>query len=383
MAASPGKFVIGDIVDFSLRDGKTQVAIISKMWNFLEEHKFLDRREGVLTNGTGDGALIVFPSNENFDYEEILGFAVDWINFMKDMDPSIQLRVGIHEGAYQTVRIQSEGRQELVGTGINDCSRIAAIGDAGHIVISEQFYQEWLKWDRNGPYKFSPGRNSEPFEVFVKHEVPQLVRYYNHAGSGKAPRRLRNFQLIADRFNRALKVIEQTIQKSLQHYNMTKTTRVSVLGRVRNNEDQAWLRCTGFRVSMGESAAHPGRTKYFLNAETETAKEGPICCLINNQISLSLLNFLDEEQYENHILDKWKVSREQFQRWNYFPKLFLMIPFGLDKKTANGVLCLDVLEPIHELGGDAAIRELFLALGEDIFNKDSFNLAALWNLRLQ
>ncbi len=130
----------------------------------------------------GDGMALVFFRTP----EEPVLCALEIAQLLK-MKPNIQLRMGIHSGPIDHLR-DVNNQANVAGTGINVAQRIMALGDAGHILLSERVALD-LAQDRHW------GRYLHPLgEVELKHGLKTHVinLYTGELGNAAAPAKIQN-----------------------------------------------------------------------------------------------------------------------------------------------------------------------------------------------
>jgi TolB-like protein/class 3 adenylate cyclase len=93
---------------------------------------------------TGDGVALIFFTTP----EAPVRCAVEIARSLRALDPSLQVRMGIHSGPVTSVQGVDEGTN-VAGAGINLAQRVMDCGDAGHILVSQRVaedigqFREW------------------------------------------------------------------------------------------------------------------------------------------------------------------------------------------------------------------------------------------------
>ena len=88
---------------------------------------------------TGDGMALLFYSNVMAPAQ----CAIDVARGLRDGTPKLPVRMGLHSGLVQR-QMDINGKENVVGEGINTAQRVMDVGDAGHILMSVQ-YANWLQ----------------------------------------------------------------------------------------------------------------------------------------------------------------------------------------------------------------------------------------------
>ena len=129
-----------DIVGYSRETTTTQARLIEQLNTAVNEASAFasaNTAGDVQTLPTGDGMALVFYNDVLAPVQTAVqvSFAVQ--------EASVPLRMGIHSGLVLP-QIDANGRENLVGEGLNTAQRVMDIGEAGHILLSAQ-YAAWLQ----------------------------------------------------------------------------------------------------------------------------------------------------------------------------------------------------------------------------------------------
>ncbi len=129
-----------DIVGYSRETTTTQARLIDQLNAAVNEAPAFASANAagdVQTLPTGDGMALVFYNDVLAPVQTAVqvSFAVQ--------DAAIPLRMGIHSGLVLP-QIDANGRENLVGEGLNTAQRVMDIGETGHILLSAQ-YAAWLQ----------------------------------------------------------------------------------------------------------------------------------------------------------------------------------------------------------------------------------------------
>ncbi len=123
-----------DIVGYSPEPIDRQADLLRDLQKLVGECKEFQRAQSkndLISLPTGDGMALVFLR----DTLAPVRCALEVAGLLKD-HPRIRLRMGIHSGQV-TRHLDINGKQNVVGDGINLAQRVMDCGDAGHILISQ------------------------------------------------------------------------------------------------------------------------------------------------------------------------------------------------------------------------------------------------------
>src|SRR5207244_3008609 len=106
-----------------------------------------------------------------------------------NIDPEIQLRMGMHSGPVNEV-VDVNQRANIAGAGINMAQRVMDCGDAGHILISKHVAEDLEQDDRWRPLLHDLGTCE------VKHGVRVAVTnlYSDEVGNPQLPKKFQALQ---------------------------------------------------------------------------------------------------------------------------------------------------------------------------------------------
>src|SRR5213075_1257509 len=107
-------------------------------------------------------------------------------------DPELQLRMGIHSGPLSGL-IDSTGKANVAGAGINIAQRVMDCGDAGHILLSKHVAEDLEEYPHWQPHLHELG------ECEVKHGVRVSVvnLYTAELGNPAVPEKLKAARVAA------------------------------------------------------------------------------------------------------------------------------------------------------------------------------------------
>jgi TolB-like protein/Tfp pilus assembly protein PilF len=136
---------------------------------------------------TGDGITLVFYHSPEAPVE----CALEISRALKKY-PEVQLRMGIHSGPVSGL-IDSTGKANVAGAGINIAQRVMDCGDAGHILLSKHVAEDLEEYPHWQPHLHELG------ECEVKHGVRlSLVNLYTEElGNPAVPEKLKAARVAA------------------------------------------------------------------------------------------------------------------------------------------------------------------------------------------
>lgn len=161
-----------DIVGYS--QGTTaaqsrQVALLTEVVNESGTYKGALAENSVLALPTGDGMALIFWGDVNRAAN-----AAKEVGRSLNRQKELRVRAGLHSGLIQR-QTDIKGSDNVVGEGINTAQRVMDVGDAGHILISQQYASLLRQFEEWKPMIKDLG------EATVKHG--QIVQVCNLCGS--------------------------------------------------------------------------------------------------------------------------------------------------------------------------------------------------------
>jgi len=137
-----GHILFLDIVGFStqpLVEQRRQLDRLNTVASSSEIFQVQKAREALLVIPTGDGMALVF----NDDPTTPARCALELARGLQDGTPKVPVRMGIHSGLVQP-HLDLNGRENLVGEGINTAHRVMECAGEGNILVSGE-HANWLK----------------------------------------------------------------------------------------------------------------------------------------------------------------------------------------------------------------------------------------------
>lgn len=409
---SAGFILICDIVEFSRMEQPDQANAILRLLNFLEGNELLKARYDGEMNGTGDGALLAWSQRETpVTHGQLLDFAEELVAHMRGARRRIDLRIGIHVGQFRTVVPASRRLGiQLVGTGLNECARVSSLGDAGHIIVSEDFVTHWRRAGHFKREDFFPEAEN-PIVAFVKHNEPLGIRVYRGAASGASlPERLLKLISVDALMMQTLTQIENSFAYTLSNWlrpngspslsrdqvqEMVRklSARISVLSPASTNGIEQ-LFPTEYRHHQDPLLRGKGKTPYLIDG---SKIEGPLALAFTenkpqvvHRLPLAKLPTGGESNgdFERYcaMFSEHGVGREKIAKMSRLARSYLAFPFGLpyladplnsrSRRDPDGVICLDLGDPLEEFE-EPQLRACMMET-QQYFNSI---LSALWRLR--
>ncbi len=173
-----------DIVSYSRELDETQQRLVSMLNDVLTACIKSSGHSHLFRLPTGDGAILVFPGQPS---SVALDLAIAIHVRISENLTRLPLRMGLHNGLAAVSR-DSTGQATIVGSALNICVRIMNLGDDGHILVSDNVFNDLKNQERFASY-LSP-LASNPIEV--KHGVALDVFTYTDSlvGNPTEPRLL-------------------------------------------------------------------------------------------------------------------------------------------------------------------------------------------------
>lgn len=183
-----GFAVLCDIVGFSRKADYAQRACVLHLDQAVNSTRLMkvhlaSHRDEVVVNCTGDGFILITTAPPVTNYPEyLLEFARDLLRSIHrwnaehvggDANLPYEVRLGVHEGRFY-MGVHVFGSRNAIGSGVNVAARVASVGDAGHVLFSEDVVTALRETgpapQRNG----NTGRKdlldrTETWQVAVKH----------------------------------------------------------------------------------------------------------------------------------------------------------------------------------------------------------------------
>jgi hypothetical protein len=345
------------------------------------------------TDGALDRFIVALPRTT---HQGVLDFALELIDHMHSSNPPVDLRIGIHEGRFQRIQRAGANSSHLIGPGPNECTRIARIGDANHIIISEEFMRSWAKDHGSGVYQdVRPSDSDAPIEYFPKPGYPQRIYVYTPGNcnanlSNTVPSRLATFQVAEKWLEKLLPEIDETFIDLLQNEDnslvwQTVRPRITILAPLPSDPNA--LVSTEFRYIQEKDEDDPdgqrsrrGPTVYWLADEGQ----GPAGKAFNSKPSSpvvvnSLPSFIDNhKEYIRTMEEDWNIPPENVQTFSRHARAYVVFPFGLSENDRpDGVVCIDTKSDLSTISV-SRLQDIATLLMENY----SLLLSALWHLRV-
>lgn len=364
-----GWIVICDIVQFSEKVENEQLACVSILDETVRECLNQLKASGTLRedpylNCTGDGFILVFPMGILARAETVLDFCANIVRQCAERKPDLLIRLGVHVGEFRA-NVRVFGSNHVIGRGPNHCARVAAVGDAGHVVVSEEFAKTCIGAVGDAlPGRFSPGPDEEPIYVAIKHNRQAPVRLFEAKGlSSGHPRRFELLQSIEKAIMANLSALEKTVLDLLQAAGPPAILRLRLSVFL---PDGDWLTCKRFRLKLGRGEG-PSQTKYRILPEDRA--EGALGLAYVLGRSIAIRSLPDPQTQPKDYTDAWVAARFdgrslnlkadhiwrdkalEEKKWNRLPQALIAVPFStLD--GGRGVLCADTRNPLTDVSSN-------------------------------
>ncbi len=430
----PGLILQGNVVEFSELRGKDQEAVVHRLWNFIMNSRLLglyseqniSRGRGVnlmgfdftisrssserangerankvwltsakpVTDGALDRFILALPL-PRISHSDMLDFSLSIIAYMHEGNPSVDLKISVHEGRFQRITRPESSSTHLIGSGPNECTRMARIGDANNIILSEEFVKSWSKEEGNDVYlNVKPSDPEAPIEYFPKPGHLQRIYLYNPQKrnphlSDKVPSRLANLQVAKKHLGETILQIDeafvdliQDLDESLSWHSIR--PRTTILAP--DPTDLNALISTHFRYIRERDLDDPngnrlrkGPTVYRLENEAQglpgkAFKQRPAKSVALNDLP----DYHQNPDEYIRIMGDWGLSAEQIKGFGRFSRAVLAFPFGLSADDGpDGVVCIDTASSLSTI----SLADL-ASTGELLRDNYDLLIAALWNLRV-
>jgi TolB-like protein/class 3 adenylate cyclase/Tfp pilus assembly protein PilF len=173
-----------DIVGYSKLPIHQQRAVVERLNEIVrgtDEFQAAETARRLIKIPTGDGITLVFYHSPEAPVE----CALEISRALKKY-PEVQLRMGIHSGPVSGL-IDSTGKANVAGAGINIAQRVMDCGDAGHILLSKHVAEDLEEYPHWQPHLHELG------ECEVKHGVRVSVvnLYTAELGNPAVPEKLK------------------------------------------------------------------------------------------------------------------------------------------------------------------------------------------------
>jgi len=179
-----------DIVGYSKLPIHQQRAVVERLNEIVrgtDEFQAAETAGRLIKIPTGDGITLVFYHSPEAPVE----CALEISRALKKY-PEVQLRMGIHSGPVSGL-VDSTGKANVAGAGINIAQRVMDCGDAGHILLSKHVAEDLEEYPHWQPHLHELG------ECEVKHGVRlSLVNLYTEElGNPAVPEKLKAARVAA------------------------------------------------------------------------------------------------------------------------------------------------------------------------------------------
>lgn len=381
--------IYADFVDFSMLDPGRQSALFRNLMDVVDNHGLQKSKSfKTIRSWRSDGSvvLVYLPQKKTVRASDVLHFCESIIDAFPSDPPFFGVRIGIHVGA---ISLGKSGSQTLpMGTTINECIRIANIGDACHIVCSEPFVRQHCAVDEQvDRSRFVPSLSEAATDVHRGRTELSPIRVYRVQATRTSPRKLALLFALSDKLDALLKQIEERFRHDLAslapRLNDPEVlqARVSILER--RFIDGCNLLCsTRHRFQNGgELRLDPGRARY---------------SLLGNGIGSPGRAFVSNTVQARNTLADWNIAAqraayydqlagdgldpETIDRWQRKSRTFVCFPFilfGFDVlNEPAGCICIDARDPTPEVSVDQ-----LQAVGVGLAGEMSERLGALWTIR--
>ncbi len=179
-----------DIVAFSLMPEGEQIETVRNLYRWISEslanHSLTE--EHYRWSPAGDGGYLTFRSatacRKAIDVAFTLAEKIAHPDWKPEGGRRIDLRMGLHAGFVSEGEDLGEGRN-VWGVGINTASRILAVSGKSQLLVSRQYFENYIQGRREDDFQFG-----EPYSRTVKHgaeiEVMNADRHHLRLNEAEA-----------------------------------------------------------------------------------------------------------------------------------------------------------------------------------------------------
>lgn len=390
-----GLILLADIVDFSMYRGTVQSQVIGSLWKFIQDNLPNQETRPPLVDGYLDRVVVAFRIA---NHEQVLNFASRLIRYMsQDTQPQeVNLRIGIHVGAFQCVEKPTNQSTHVIGTGPNHCARITEIGDAGHIIVSEDFVASWKEELGNTIFSRLSPRES-PIFLLSKDGSPKQIRIYRPSeieeSEVSVPKRLVQLQVAEKQLKEnVLLEIEEAFMDLVTGYDQNLCwdmvrPRISLLAPAPSDSGPDELFATEFRYLRKpdpgsfsiQSLTKRGQVAYKL----ANGMQGTAAKAFDSrfpQVLCDLPNY--KESPEDYIkrLAEWDLPEDIVRRFSRHARAFVSFPFMIaENEYPDGVITIDTWS---SLTTEYLPEENLLTIALRLMSIYGLIVSALWRLRV-
>jgi len=393
-----GFVVLCDIADFSQKKDHVQRRCVehldkavraTKVWSILES----EPRTRVL-NCTGDGFILITTHPKIRTHPDLLLYfvlqlmkeIVDWN--LQNSDAQYGVRLGLHKGGF-FMGVDIFGSPNAIGSGVNTASRVASIGDPGHVLTSQEFVRALenmgpiqttedaelcplkdVGWDSLLHHPADDNRTY--WDVAVKHGQLVRVRAWHAVadgqtiGTGEEPRRVRTLAAVHKQLHLELETLYGGLVRRFRRLSRTLTEEVLALRLTvlfAKNRDGV-LACTPVRywksLSSTDSRSFPTSEILYPIGEDNfwgmpafiyrAALGGKTGVQWHTRLPSWSQGEKAQSRYAEELFTHWRFPRESLDFLGRKARAYFGLAlFGVDG-APFGVLMVDSMHPLEKLG---------------------------------
>lgn len=360
-----GVLLVCDIEGFSQLERGPQEEIMARMWAELEslEGRADLRWDHAFPLLDGCGLIWELPKGRDV-HAAALEAGQELVKRVRTRNGPLVLRAGLHQGPFTFRKREGEGHH-FWGEGLNDASRAAYLGDAGHLLLTETFFLTAEgPTAKNLKLHVEPGRDLPPYEVFPAQGNKGQVRIHlgkglNHGDSSK----LKILALAVDKLSEDLSDLAWEFGQALT--NLGKAAFPDLLPRatlwVPDPVEPNHLHATSHRYRILENAEGElevktgprSRTRY---ATAEPGEGPPGMAWTNGRdravVAHGLPDYGTDPEGYIKALEAFGVPRNKVEHLGYKSRMIAACAFPLKRNDAGppvGVVCLDAALPLEDI----------------------------------
>src|ERR1700726_476150 len=179
-----GHVLFIDIVAYSKMATDDQRAAIEQLNQIVQstdEYRTAESENRLLKLATGDGMALIFYHSP----EDPVECALEISRALKEQDPKLRLRMGVHSGPVSGV-VDVNGRANVAGAGLNTAQRVMDCGDAGHILLSTRVAEDLEQFKHWRPHLYHIGE----YEVKDGDKIDIVNLFTAELGNSERPKRM-------------------------------------------------------------------------------------------------------------------------------------------------------------------------------------------------
>jgi hypothetical protein len=390
---SHGLILAADISNFSALPSKHFRDVIAKLWSIPEEiGLFQDASISSLLDG-------LVAARGGIRHAQLLNLCETWINRLrvstrKIVQDGVNLRIAVHYGSYYVINKPAINQPKLiVGAAPNECSRLVRVAGPGQVVVSEEFVKNW-KADEDSELlrHLEPPHTREPIGIYLKPGQLSQFRFYKLNLNDSPQDTLQQIHAAEEALHKYLVDIEEELVDLLTDSDPSLDSKSIGARLTIFAVDRLGLQLVPTQIryqkhgnssvpaeSVNGHRLHGNGTKYSI--EDKKKPQGPLgraYYSFEPQAVNKLPSYANSpEKYVGKLTrSPWYIPRQMVHDFGHKAGAFIAVPFGLQTKLPDGLLCIDTQNPLNSFSA-SQLEEC----GESIRRIYGLLLASLLRLR--